>query len=75
MSLVGKKIYGFCNGYFGRDDYKDKIIILEGEKWIVCAYLDRNIDCVTCVNFDSKEEKIECVTQWNKDGYDEDDED
>lgn len=72
MNLVGKKIYGFCNGYFGRDDYKDKIIILEGEKWIVCTYLDRNIDYVTCANFDSKEEKIKCVTQWNKDDYDED---
>lgn len=67
MSLLGKKIYGFCNGYFGRDDYNDKIIILEGEKWIVCAYLDRDIDYVTCANFNSEEEKVRFVGWWNKD--------
>lgn len=52
-SFVGTKIYGYCDGYFGRDDYSDKIIILEGKKQIVCSYLDN--DCVTCVNFDTGE--------------------
>ena len=59
-SFVGTKIYGYCEGYFGRDDYNDKVIILEGKKWIVCSYLDN--DRVTCVNFDIEEEKIE----WSK---------
>lgn len=62
--FVGTKIYGFCNGYFGRDDYDDKIIILEGRKWIVCSYLDADNDYVTCVNFDTEEEKIECIKRW-----------
>lgn len=44
-SFVGTKIYGYCEDYFGRDDYNDKVIILEGKKWIVCSYLDN--DCVT----------------------------
>lgn len=30
-SLVGIKIYGYCEGYFDRDDYNDKVIILEGK--------------------------------------------
>ena len=30
MSNIGTKIYGYCNGYFGRDDYGAKIIIAEG---------------------------------------------
>ena len=29
MSNIGTKIYGYCNGYFGRDDYSAKIIIAE----------------------------------------------
>lgn len=67
-NFVGTKIYGYCNGYFGRDDYDDKIIILEGLKWIVCAYLDDDI--ITCANFDSEEEKIECIKKWSvKENY------
>ena len=63
--MIGTKIYGYCEGYFGRDDYKDKIIILEGKTWIVCAYLDPEVDAVTCVNFDSETEKNMCVKKWS----------
>ena len=69
---VYKIIRGFCNGYFGRDDYDDKMIILEGEKWIVCRYLDQ--DMVTCVNFDSAEEKQRCIDEWSKSYTDDEDE-
>lgn len=68
MGLVGTVIYGFCNGYFGRDDYEDKIIILEGKTWIVCKYFSS--DTVTCCNFDSEDEKIECVKQWQVNDFD-----
>ena len=63
-SFVDTKIYGYCDGYFGRDDYSDKIIILEGKKWIVCSYLDN--DSVTCVSFDTEEEKTECIKSWSR---------
>jgi hypothetical protein len=63
-SFVGTKIHGYCDGCFGRDDYDDKIIILEGKKWIVCAYLDIDNDRVTCANFDTEDEKIECIKRW-----------
>ena len=63
-SFVGTKVYGYCDGYFGRDDYSDKVIILEDKKWIVCLYLDN--DRVTCVNFDTEEEKIECIKSWSR---------
>ena len=65
-SFVGTKIYGYCDGYFGRDDYSDKVIILEDKKWIVCLYLDTDNDRVTCVNFDTEEEKIEYIKNWSK---------
>ena len=70
MGNIGTKIYGYCEGYFGRDDYKDKIIIFEGPKWIVCAYLDK--DEITCLNFDSAEEKEECIKKWSKKEEEED---
>ena len=67
-----KVISGYCEGYFGRDDYEDKIIILEGATWIVCRYINK--DVVTCVNFDSEEEKQTCIDNWSR-NFTEDDED
>lgn len=55
--FVGTKIYSYCEGYFGQDDYSDKVIILEDKKQILCLYLDN--DYVTYANFDTEEEKIE----------------
>lgn len=65
-SFVGTKIYGYCDGYFGRDDYSDKVIILEDKKWIVCLYLNTDNDRVTCVNFDTEEEKTECIKSQSR---------
>ena len=59
QSNLYKILYGFCEGYFGRDDYKDKIIILEGATWIVLRYLDK--DAVESLNFDSPKEKQEFI--------------
>lgn len=33
---VGEMLYGFCNGYFGRDSYDKKRIEAVGADWIVC---------------------------------------
>lgn len=32
---IGRHLYGFCNGYFGRDSYSNKRIEAEGDDWIV----------------------------------------
>lgn len=37
----GDKLYGYCNGYFGRDSYGDKLVIACGtwgdNTWIVVS--------------------------------------
>ena len=35
VSNIGRKIYGFCDGFFGRDSWDDKTIEAEGYDWIV----------------------------------------
>ena len=65
MNNIGVRLHGYCNGYFGRDDYKDKIIIAEGKKWILCSYLNIDNDRVTCVNFDTEKEKEEHIKEWD----------
>ena len=37
---VGDVIEGFCNGYFGRDDYKRKMCIMVRKKFAVFEYID-----------------------------------
>lgn len=66
MSNIGTKIYGYCNGYFGRDDYGAKIIVAEGRKWIVCVDAYSDSGWVTCANFDTEEEKEECIKRWSE---------
>lgn len=60
---IGTRIYGYCNGYFGRDDYNDKIIIHEGKTWIVCSYLDS--EEVSVANFKNEIDKNGCIKDWS----------
>jgi len=43
----GDIIYGFCNGYFGRDDYETKIVEEVTEDYVVFRYEDMTFlkDC------------------------------
>lgn len=35
LLAVGTVLYGFCNGFFGRDSYEDKRVEAFGADWIV----------------------------------------
>jgi hypothetical protein len=59
--FVGIKIFGFCNGFFGRDSYDDKIIIASGEDWIV-AKNDRGQN--EFATFDSTNEMWTMIDRW-----------
>lgn len=41
---IGDTIYGYCNGYFGRDDYDDKICVLVNSKYAVFQYTDGEME-------------------------------
>jgi len=32
---IGTVLHGFCNGFFGRDSYNDKVIEGIGKDWVV----------------------------------------
>lgn len=40
MEWTGKMLYGYCEGYFGRDSFSDKIIEATGEDWAVARQTD-----------------------------------
>ena len=70
MNNIGKIIYGYCNGYFGRDDYETKIIVFETECSICCRYIDngkwKEKGWLSCANFDNAQKKQECIDRWSK---------
>ena len=60
MGNIWKMIYWYCNGYFGRDAYSDKQIILEGPTRIVAVGWEEG-DVPWVASFDSQEEKQEKI--------------
>lgn len=56
--FVGIKLYGFCNGFFGRDSYSNKIIIASGESWIVTKNEDEEVEFAEFGVDDSIEELL-----------------
>lgn len=67
-SNIWKVIKWYCNWYFGRDDYGDKIIVYENEKSICCMHLDKESygTNLTVANFENEREKRWCIHQWEQ---------
>lgn len=61
MSNVGRMIYGFCNGAFGRDSYDNKRIEAEGWDWIVVRSDDATPDFTAFIDNDDKQRSVD---QW-----------
>jgi hypothetical protein len=61
---VGDTLYGFCNGYFGRDSYGDKRVVAvgkeKGTRWVLAW--DRWDNCLKLAQGFSKED----LEKWAK---------
>lgn len=55
----GERITGFCNGYFGRDDYEDKTCVIVMPKYAVFEYEDG-----TAVVLNYREGMENSVSDW-----------
>lgn len=63
MCNIGRLIYGFANGYFGRDSYNDKRIEAEGVDWIVARGIESGVP--EFANFANEGEKNELIKKWS----------
>ena len=61
--LVGTVLYGYCNGYFGRDSYADKRIEAVGTDWIVAR---DEYGKIHFADFDSQKLMIGYIHKWCK---------
>lgn len=67
---LGKIISGYCNGYFGRDDYDTKKIVFVGKRYIVTEN-ENGIPNFVYFYDESREEAEKLIESW----LDEDEED
>ena len=66
---VGDRIYGFCNGFFGRDCYKNKICVMSNDGFAVFVDLDngyaRVLNYIDLYDSFCDDEKIqEAINSW-----------
>jgi hypothetical protein len=66
MSNIGRVIYGYCQGYFGRDHYETCRIEAEGVDWIVVREIYRENARAEFRAFDDEKEKRECIEKWSQ---------
>ena len=62
MNNIGTIIYGFCNGFFGRDDYSTKIIVYETSNSICCKYIEN--EHLNVAIFEDETEKQKYINEW-----------
>ena len=66
MSNIGRLLYGFCNGFFGRDSYGTKRIEAEGVDWIVARDVDTYDAKPEFASFPTPEQKEEHIKEWSR---------
>lgn len=66
---IGDKISGYCNGYFGRDDYDDKTCVLVTAKYAVFEYAN---DYAVVLNYNPQLEnfdKQDFIDDWELESF------
>lgn len=78
-NLVGETVYGYCDGYFGRDSYTDKTIIMNGLNWVVAipkegspeiAYFGTNLEMTAWFKDHSRKNQSYALDDEDDDGED-----
>ncbi len=64
--VVGDRIHGFCNGYFGRDDYESKVCIMVSRKYAVFQYDDGTASVLNASSDDEMRNISEDSKEWRK---------
>ena len=67
---VGDRTYGFCNGYFGGDDYCPKICVMVTSKYAIFQYLDGNWEGEAVALNNPELLTKKSVTEWKQENQD-----
>ncbi len=66
---IGMVLYGYCQGYFGRDSYDNKRIEAIGHDWVVVREDD---GFPSFASFKTNAEMVDCLKDWSIKPPDED---
>ena len=62
-SYLGAVLYGYCEGYFGRDSYGVKVVRDFGKYWVFVT--DEGYGEPNVARFKSAEEMVDCLARWS----------
>lgn len=65
QKYVGNKLYGYCNGFFGRDSYREKIVVFAGKHYIVCEDASGDVYVASFKGY-SEDEISEFINSWRE---------
>ncbi len=72
MVGIGTVLYGFCNGFFGRDSYDDKRIEAIGADWVVAR--ENESPCFASFNDGWQKRDMQSLLEnWSKPVVEQDD--
>jgi len=64
---VGDTITNYCNGFFGRDDYDDKLCIMVTDNYAVFQYTDGEMEGkATVLNWDDSLPRYRFGDNWKE---------
>lgn len=63
---IGKKLYGYCDGFFGHDSYENKRIEAIGADWVVVRYVHSNDVDFASFNNDELDKRNSYLETWMK---------
>lgn len=63
---IGERVYGFCNGYFGRDDYDTKLCIMVTSRFALFVYVDGEFEGNAVVLNNPERLDIDMVKEWKE---------
>lgn len=64
---VGTMLYGFCNGFFGRDSYSNKRVEAVGADWVVVREENGNPNFADFSQWNAQD-VLEMIEKWKVNG-------
>ncbi len=62
--MIGTTLWGYCNGFFGRDSYSPKRVEALGVDWVVARQLDEEA-APEFASFDTPTDLSAYLTAWS----------
>lgn len=64
--MIGTRLYGYCEGYFGRDAHSVKVVRHFGRHWVFVTSEEHTAPNIAV--FADGDEMRACLARWSREG-------